>query len=138
MPLLVWGPMFHVGFEEIDRQHARLVELANQLADAVQQGKGMNVLQEVYAGLLLYTQTHFSTEERLMSESGYAGRDRHREKHQVLTSTINDFKGRIASGNPALVEEAMRFFTDWLKEHIMSTDKALAAHLRCHATEKYL
>lgn len=132
MPLLIWGAMFEVGVAEIDQQHCRLVEMANELADAVRDGKGIDVLTHVYDGLLQYTQSHFATEERLMARCRYGDTQEHLREHQELTQAVNDFRRRLSGGQPELAEEAMRFFTAWLSRHIMGTDKALARTLRAH------
>lgn len=126
MPLLIWGPMYQVGVQEIDNQHYRLVELANELAEAVQAGKGADLLTHVYNGLHQYIMTHFSMEEQLMTHHHYPASEDHRQQHRDLTQAVNAFKQRIATGEPELVYEALHFFSDWLAKHIMASDKALA------------
>jgi hemerythrin len=126
MPLLIWGPMYQVGVQEIDNQHYRLVELANELAEAVRAGKGGDVLPHVYNGLHQYIMTHFSMEEQLMTHHHYPANEEHRQQHRDLTQAVNAFKQRITSRETELVYEAMQFFSDWLSKHIMASDKALA------------
>lgn len=40
MPLIQWNESLSVGVVEIDRQHRKLVELINDLNNAMRQGKG--------------------------------------------------------------------------------------------------
>lgn len=134
MPLLIWGAMYQVGVQEIDDQHYRLIELANELTEAVRTGKGSDVLIHVYSGLQQYIMTHFSMEENLMVQHHYPAAQEHRQQHRDLAQTVNAFKQRVAAGEPELAFEALRFFTDWLAKHIMASDKALANFIQQRAT----
>lgn len=130
MPLLIWGAMFEVGVKDIDAQHRRLFDMANQLADAVRVGKGHEIIGEVLTDLVRYTQTHFSFEEQLMSQHGYPAAAEHRQKHQDLVQQVGEFKRRFQAGDVHVVDEALQFFTEWLSSHIMNIDKAFARDLK--------
>ena len=130
MPLLLWGPMLEVGVKEIDTQHRKLVDLANELADAVRAGKGKEVLGKTLAELVRYTQTHFATEEKLMDQHKYPGTADHKQLHKDLVKTVSDFKAKFDKGDAALTDEIMNFLRDWLTKHIMNIDKALARDLK--------
>lgn len=130
MSLLIWGAMFEVGVREIDLQHRRLFDLANQLADAVRIGKGHDVIGEVLAELVRYTQTHFAFEEQLMNQHHYAAVGEHKQLHQNLVQQVTEFKRRFNAKEATVVDEMLQFFTEWLSKHIMDTDKALARDLK--------
>lgn len=129
MPLLIWGPMFEVGVHEIDSQHRRLFDLANQLADAVIQGKGTEPLGEILDGLVRYTQTHFVSEEQLMARHQYPAITEHKALHQTLVQEITRHKQAFAAGDTDSAAKTLHFFTEWLTKHIMHTDKILAHDL---------
>lgn len=130
MPLLLWGPMLEVGVKEIDTQHRKLVDLANELADALKAGKGKDVLGKILTELVRYTQTHFGTEERLMDLHKYPATADHKQQHKDLVKTVSDFKAKFDKGDAALTDDLMNFLRDWLTKHIMNTDKALARDLK--------
>jgi len=130
MSLLIWGPMFEVGVQQIDTQHRKLFDLANELADAVRAGRGMEPLGKILNELTSYTQTHFASEEQLMTHYGYAATAEHKAYHQDLIRQITDFKRAFSAGDVGIVDKALQFFTDWLAKHIMETDKALARDLK--------
>jgi len=130
MPLLIWGAMFEVGIRDIDAQHRRLFDLANQLADAIRVGKGREITGEVLTDLLRYTQTHFSFEEQLMRQYGYPAAAEHRQRHQDLVQQVIEFRRRFKAGDVYVVSEALQFFTEWLSSHIMNIDKAFARDLK--------
>ena len=122
--------MLEVGVKEIDTQHRKLVDLANELADAVRAGKGKETLGKTLAELVRYTQTHFATEEKLMDQHKYPATTEHKQLHKDLVKTVSDFKAKFDKGDAALSEEIMNFLRDWLTKHIMNTDKALARDLK--------
>lgn len=129
MALLLWGPMLEVGVKEIDTQHRKLVDLANELSDAQVAGKAKDVLGKTLSELVRYTVTHFSTEERLMDQHKYPAAADHKQQHKDLVKTVSDFKAKFDKGDAALSLEIMHFLRDWLTKHIMSTDKAFARDL---------
>lgn len=129
MSLLIWGTMFEVGVTEIDGQHRRLFDLANQLSDAVRAGKGNEIMVQIVAELINYTQTHFAYEEQLMSANHYPASQEHRQQHQDLIQKVSEIRQRVNAHDPMVAHEALQLFTKWLSQHIMETDKALAKAL---------
>lgn len=130
MALLIWGPMFEVGVQEIDRQHRTLFDLANTLAEAVIQGKGPEPLATIFNELVRYTQTHFALEEQLMAQHGYPATAEHKASHQELVRQVTEYRHAFTSGDNAIIDKMLQFFTSWLSRHIMEIDKALARHLK--------
>jgi len=55
MALITWNAALSVGVKEIDDQHKKLIDLVNQLNDAMHAGKGRDVLGAVLAELVKYT-----------------------------------------------------------------------------------
>jgi len=130
MALLLWGPMLEVGVKEIDTQHRKLVDLANELSDAQIAGKAKDVLGKILTELVRYTVTHFATEERLMDQHKYPATADHKQLHKDLVKTVSDFKAKFDKGDAALSQDIMHFLRDWLTKHIMNIDKALAKDLK--------
>lgn len=130
MSLMIWGPMFEVGVQQIDTQHRKLFDLANELADAVREGKGALPLGKILNELTTYTQIHFAAEEQLMSQHGYPATAEHKACHQELTKRVAEFKRALQAGDVAIVDDALQFFTAWLSKHIMEIDKAFAKALK--------
>lgn len=130
MPFMIWGPMFEVGVQQIDTQHRKLFDLANELAEAVRDGRGIEPLDKILTGLTSYTQTHFASEEQLMTHYGYPATAEHKAYHQELIKQVTEFKRAFNAGDVGIVDSILQFFTDWLAKHIMETDKALARDLK--------
>lgn len=54
----------------MDKQHRRLVEIANNVVEAMRSGIGRAAVEENMQALVEYMQTHFSDEEAFMEEHG--------------------------------------------------------------------
>ena len=130
MALMIWGPMFEVGVHEIDTQHRQLFNLANELAEAIMQRREQDILIRILAELTRYTQTHFTTEEQLMTRHQYPGAEAHRRQHQELVHQVEQLRLAVQEGQPDAADKVLKLFTGWLAEHIMHIDKALARDLQ--------
>lgn len=129
MSLLVWNDIFSVGVLEIDQQHKKLIEITNRLNDAMTSDRDHQALAGILADLLVYTQTHFAYEERLMEQHRYANREQHLLEHHKLVQIVVDFQNQFARGEVDLTTDLMALLRDWLSKHIMSSDKSLGKAL---------
>ena len=75
-------------------QHQRMIQMMRELNEAMLQGKGKEALSGILAGLHQYTKIHFSAEERLFAEHGYADAEKHRMQHDYFIGKIDEFKPR--------------------------------------------
>jgi len=130
MALMTWGPMLQIGYGDIDAQHKRLVEVVNVLDEAMRTGKGRDVLGAVLEELVTYTQFHFAFEERLMAQYGIGSSAAHKAEHRKLIADVGAFKAKFDAGAVSVTTELMAFLRNWLSNHILKTDKALAKELR--------
>ena len=129
MALITWSNMLSTGIIEQDNQHKRLIDLINQLNDAMKAGKGNEVLGKVLSELVNYTVTHFGYEEKLMAQYKYEDTPAHKAEHAKFVQTAGDLKKKFESGNAVITVEIMNFLRDWLTNHIMKTDKKLGQAL---------
>lgn len=123
MALISWSNMLSTGVGEQDTQHKKLIDLINQLNDAMQAGHGADVLGKVLTELVNYTVFHFGYEEKLMGQHKYEDSPAHKAEHLKFVQTVGDFKKKFDSGGAAVSVEIMNFLRDWLTTHIMKTDK---------------
>jgi hemerythrin len=129
MPLIVWNSKYSVGVHEIDEQHKRLIELINELNDAMCLGQGKDIIGRVLEALVLYTQQHFSTEEQLMVQHHYSQFLAHKRAHMDLVDAIQDFQKRFEADEAYLTLDVMTFLKNWLRNHILETDMQLGHEL---------
>jgi hemerythrin len=123
MALIEWSERLSVQVAELDDQHKKLIGLINELNDAMKVGKGRTILGKIVNDLAAYAATHCKTEERYFAQYEYPDTFNHRREHVALVKRISGFKDQFENGNEPLTVEVMRFMSDWLKKHIMETDK---------------
>jgi len=121
--------MFSTGVAEQDNQHKKLIDLINQLNDAMQAGHGADVMGKVLSELVNYTVLHFGYEEKLMAQHKYEDTPAHKAEHAKFVQTVGDFKNKFDAGSAVVSVEIMNFLRDWLTKHIMKTDKKFAQAL---------
>lgn len=122
MAFINWSDKLSVGVQQMDMQHKRLVELINELYEAMNSGKGNDVLEGVLNGLITYTKTHFKAEEQLMQQYGYPNFPGHKKLHDELTSRVVELNEKIKSGQVVTAVSVGNFLKDWLQNHIMIED----------------
>jgi hemerythrin len=66
MGYLKWNNRYSVHVDEIDKQHQKLINLINEMYDAMQAGKGREIIGTVIDEFVDYTVYHFNTEERFL------------------------------------------------------------------------
>ena len=120
---LVWKNEYSVGVAEMDNQHRKLVELLNQLDEAMAKGKGKDFAGKVLNELIRYTQTHFTSEEYLMMTHRFPELAAHKVEHLKLTQKVIQFKADYDSGRVSLTIPILNFLEDWLVNHIQGLDK---------------
>lgn len=129
MPILEWNDGYSVGVSVIDEEHKQLVGMINKAYDSVKDMEEEKVLGELVKDMCDYAAHHFVTEEKLMIEHGYPASEGHMKLHAdfaVRAETLNNF---ISSGDYVEPVKVFKFLADWLKEHILKTDKAFGEFL---------
>lgn len=130
MPLFLWKKSYELGIAEIDTQHRNLVGIINELSDAMMNQKGYTVVPHILEKLVDYIQFHFTTEEEIMRDTKYPALDEHCQEHLAMTTKVIEFKRAYANNHEINVVEVLNFLCDWLKEHIVVSDKKLKAHIQ--------
>lgn len=130
MAYMDWSDKLSVGVDSVDAQHKRLVAMVNELFDAMKGGHGKDALGKTLDGLIQYTVYHFSYEEKLFAQTGYADAARHKAEHEALTSQVLAIQEKMKSGASfTLSMEVMEFLKNWLVNHILGSDKKFGPHL---------
>lgn len=123
MALMEWNPALSVNVKQFDDQHKKLVNMVNNLHDAMKIGKGNEVLGKILDGLISYTASHFADEERLMGTHAYPAISSHKAEHEKLVKQVLELQQKFKAGQPILTNTVMQFLKDWLVKHIQGDDK---------------
>ena len=129
MALMEWNPSLSVKVKKFDDQHKKLVDLINQLHDAMKAGQGNDMLGVVLQSLINYTATHFKEEEKVMQANGFPEFAAHKAAHDALVKQVLDLQKKFQSGNAALTLSVMSFLKEWIVNHIQGTDKKYGVYL---------
>ena len=131
MALMEWNPTFSVKVKKFDDQHKKLVELINQLFDAMKAGQGNIMLGTILQSLISYTATHFKDEEQVMQANGYPDLAKHKAIHAELVKKVLDLQKKFQeqSAGGVLTMNVLSFLKEWLVTHIQGEDKKYGTYL---------
>jgi len=129
MALIQWTDALSVKIKEIDTQHQRLVKMVNDLDDAMRAGQGKEILKKIVDGLIHYTTSHFSTEEKYFDQFGYPESPAHKSEHRKFLQEVSRFQKEFQEGKLGLSIQVMNFLGHWLKKHILGTDQKYSPFL---------
>lgn len=127
MALVDWNSSLSVGVSKFDDEHKKLVDMVNNLHDAMKAGKGKEVVGTILDGLVTYTRTHFASEEKLMLQHKYPGYENHKKEHNALVMQVTDVVSQFKSGSAPLASSVLQFLVAWLTKHIKGDDKQYGA-----------
>ena len=130
MSFITWSEELSVGNNSIDQQHQKLIQLANDLYDAMSTGKGKEILGKLFSELIAYTDYHFKTEQDMMNQYRYPESAIHFAEHSNLTSQVLALDEKFKKGSIMISVETMNFLKTWLSDHILRSDKALGFYIK--------
>jgi len=123
MALFTWSDKYSVGVKDMDNQHKVLVDILNELYEAMQTNQSKEILGKTITKLVSYTKTHFANEERYMEKYNYPGLTEQKKSHIAFVDKITVFKNDYDAGKIAMSVSLTSFLKDWLLTHISGTDK---------------
>ncbi|MGD0666985.1 MAG: hemerythrin family protein [Bryobacteraceae bacterium] len=120
---------YSIFIPEIDAEHRTLFRLADELATALDAHKRL-AHSELLQSLTTHIQHHFAHEERLMRASAYSALVWHKQQHDGSRRQVKRFVKRIEQGDREAGAELLQYLGGWLENHVLVTDRMMAAHLR--------
>ncbi|MBE0574320.1 MAG: hemerythrin family protein [Desulfuromonadales bacterium] len=128
--LFVWNDDYKTGITKIDQDHKTLVNLINDLYEAMQDGSGGALLLPIFSALKHYTENHFAEEERYMVEHDAPDQEKHFQEHKLMVAKLADLESRHRKGEAAISLITLSFLRDWLKNHICMIDQEMVLQLK--------
>lgn len=133
-PEISWNDDFVTGVQEIDEQHMILVNTLNEALTKLTSENSQSVLLDFTQELLAYALYHFETEEALMQQYDYQNADpismqQHLKEHRSFSQHVIAVREQIHAGKNVEIPELLDFLYQWLVNHILKTDKALAKQI---------
>lgn len=133
--MLVWSERFETKIEIVDKQHKRLCDLLNMLADKFTVGIPSEAeVEQTLKELLDYANLHFADEEKMMEsykmDPHYLAI--HRMEHHSFIYDLSRLQLHINpdENETQTAQRLVRFITSWLVYHILGVDQNMAAQMR--------
>ena len=130
MALLEWNNLFNTNIEIVDEQHMELVAILNSLHDLVLKDDNNFELGILLEKLVEYTVFHFETEENLFEKYDYPEAEEHKNEHIDLANQAKKILQDYKSGSIVISSYVTNFLKDWLKNHIIHTDKKFGFYVK--------
>jgi hemerythrin-like metal-binding protein len=127
-----WTQAYSVNIAVLDQQHQELFEIVGELERAVHEGNGNTAVDPILHKLVHYALSHFIAEESLMRQHGFPGLLAHCQQHQMFRAKIAKFLEDHRAGKAGVPVSLLRFMQDWLKNHVLKTDKQYSSFLNTH------
>ena len=128
-----WNRNFEIGILAVDQQHRMLLDLINDLAQAVSGGAHLPEVNRLTDSLMTYAVQHFAEEEQLLARAPMSREDKvaHRGAHRAFVEKVQQLVQREDLLEPEIIQGVLEFLTTWLVSHILGVDRklALALHL---------
>ncbi|HEY5513576.1 MAG TPA: bacteriohemerythrin [Geomonas sp.] len=132
MAIVEWSSDLSVGISKIDGQHLKLIEMMQQLHEAIREDQAADLIEDTIVNLFNYAQIHFATEEKLFRQHQYPEEKLHELEHAKFITKAFEFREKFDAKRPGLNLELLNFLSSWILNHIEITDKRYTKHLnRC-------
>ena len=121
-----WNEDLATGHLETDNQHKMLIDIINELAEAIETQQTAAKMNEILSLLFYYTQWHFEREERCMERLKCPLAEVNRTAHGTFIHRVKQFQQEYRE-NPAVdfAEKVYKELVHWLLNHIRKIDASL-------------
>jgi hemerythrin-like metal-binding protein len=122
MALKGWDNSFSVNHTTMDADHKQLVQMIGTLHEAMKAGQSKTVLELLVTKLSDYAQTHFSREEKYLTEKKHPDVDTQIQQHKVFLDKVAEFKRNFERGQMVVAATMLPFINEWFLNHVMKVD----------------
>ena len=125
MASIIWNSeTMSTGVSEVDAQHQEWIHRYNQFDEAIQKGKGIEVVTSTLDFFLAYTDTHFDYEENVMEKHHCVAAEQNHVDHEHIRNILHGYKCSIEKHGVSLSEIiGLKIqMEQWLIKHILTVD----------------
>ena len=116
MSIFMWMDEYSVDEGMIDRQHKKLLQIAETLFNAVLAQNDQDYLQNCFDELLDYTKKHFNDEEAYFKTINADELTEHAKEHELLAEELNKVWEKELLG---FQDERGRHLLTWVEERLL-------------------
>ena len=123
-----WDGSLLTGERGIDVQHKYLIDIINELAEAIEQGKSANAVGKILNLCKYYAEWHFGREELCMERHQCPVAAKNKDAHAYFIDTFENFQReyRESGGSEDIALRMYTELTQWLVKHIQGIDTQIA------------
>lgn len=131
-----WTEALSTGNKATDVQHKYLVDIINELAEAIEGGHAAQSVKKILNLLQYYTEWHFQREEMCMDRFRCPAAAANKEAHGKFIETFLAFRDEFYAGGGSedIARRMYSALVAWLVAHIQNVDAQLAPCV--HALEQ--
>ena len=122
MEKIRWKDEYSVGVERFDEQHRHLFEITNKIIERPDSIEDSELVSETLTEMINYAREHFTDEEILMQQYGYAEIEQHKKQHDYFINTTAELAVSFMDNRQTTGDEIAEFLTLWLTNHILKSD----------------
>jgi hemerythrin len=131
-----WKEIYSLNNEQLDDEHKNLFKIAEEAFAVVEPELKHEKIKTVLNKLYEYMKTHFSHEEEYMQEINYPQFEIHKEFHENIVKTINDFVKQLATlSEDSFEKELARLIDVTIVHHIVQEDKKIITWLKANSNQ---
>lgn len=123
MPLFNFETEFKLGIPQIDEEHARLINMLNDMHDYLRSNEKEKATQIFRETMLAYVVEHFAHEEEFMKKIGYPQVDEHAQIHANFRRSMEAEIQKFDAMDEKAFRTAMTDTYTWIINHIGNTDR---------------
>lgn len=128
---LQWQETWSIDIVSIDQEHKLLINLFNNLLEALDENRELSEIKKRYQDLVDHTREHFSHEELVMRNIGYAKYRDHKSAHETILERVGDVAPGLSGQMSAEDIDALcKELNEALVHHIKEFDTGIKSHLQ--------
>jgi hemerythrin len=132
MDHISWTEDLAVGVKLVDEQHQQFFKAANNLAEAMWEGRTKEEIGKTLDFLADYAIKHFQDEESLMGRYSYPELPAQQRAHVAFNQQMKSLQDRYRGGESAstIAIELLNGACDWFRQHIRTMDKPMGQYVQ--------
>lgn len=125
-----WKEEYNVDIESIDKQHQKMLENLNRLADIINKKECREHVSEIFFSLVHFAENYFTKEEILFKDYKYPNFSMHKEAHNNFIQQIIKFQEDYKNDVRNVCIDLYHFLDKWFNNHILEYDKDAVKFLK--------
>ena len=131
-----WKDIYSLDNSILDEEHKTLFKIAEEAFAVVEPELKHEKIRNILNRLYEYMKVHFSHEEEYMQEINYPQFEIHKELHENIVNTINEFVKELATlSEDSFEKELAKLIDGTIVHHIVQEDKKIISWLKANSSQ---